>query len=49
LGLNNITNRAALIGAVANIESSPGNGCIIRVTLNPFEQYIDGHYSDRTG
>jgi signal transduction histidine kinase len=49
LGLNNITNRAALIGAVANIESSQGNGCIIRVTLNPFEQYIDGHYSDRTG
>jgi len=49
LGLNNITNRAALIGAAANIESSPGNGCIIRVTLNPFEQYIDGHYSDRTG
>jgi signal transduction histidine kinase len=47
LGLNNIRNRAALIGAVAGIESSPGNGCNIRITLNPFEQYIDGHYPDR--
>jgi signal transduction histidine kinase len=47
LGLNNIRNRAALIGAAAYIESSPGHGCSIRITLNPFEHNIDGHYSDR--
>ena len=39
-GLRNMENRATLIGAVANIESSPGNGCCIKVTLNPSEQHI---------
>lgn len=43
-GLKNITNRAALIGGSATITSSPGNGCDIAVTLNPFKQqfYNDG-------
>ncbi|HWZ16815.1 MAG TPA: ATP-binding protein [Mucilaginibacter sp.] len=50
-GLKNIENRAALIGAVATIESSPGNGCCIKVTLNPLEQqvYADGNYSNSPG
>jgi signal transduction histidine kinase len=39
-GLRNIENRAALIGAAATIDSSPGNGCCINVTLNPSEQHI---------
>lgn len=43
-GLKNITNRAALIGGSATISSSPGNGCSIAVTLNPFKHqfYNDG-------
>ncbi len=35
LGLKNIHNRAALIGAAATIYSSQGNGCRINITLNP--------------
>ena len=34
LGLNNIKNRASLIGAAAVIESSPGKGCTIKVTIS---------------
>lgn len=43
-GLKNMENRATLIGAVATIDSSPGKGCCIKVTLNPLEQrlYTDG-------
>jgi|SRR6185312_1013076 len=37
-GLKNIINRAALIGGSATINSSPGKGCSIIVTLNPFKQ-----------
>lgn len=50
-GLKNMENRAALIGAVATIESSPGKGCCIKVTLNPLEQqvYADGNYSNSPG
>lgn len=50
-GLNNMKNRAFLIGAIANIDSSPGEGCRITVTLNPFEQQLfdDGSPSDRSG
>jgi signal transduction histidine kinase len=33
-GLKNIESRAALIGAVATITSSPGNGCTINLQLN---------------
>jgi signal transduction histidine kinase len=48
-GLRNMENRAALIGALATIDSSPGNGCCIRVSLNPYEQriYTDETHSDR--
>lgn len=48
-GLTNIENRAAVIGAVATIQSSPGNGCNINVTLNLLQQriYIDGNHPDR--
>jgi signal transduction histidine kinase len=37
-GLRNIRNRAALIGGNAMIDSSPGAGCRITVSLNPFKQ-----------
>jgi signal transduction histidine kinase len=48
-GLKNIENRASLIGAVATIDSSPGNGCHILVSMNPFKQqlYVDGTDTDR--
>ncbi len=40
-GLKNMASRAALIGAETSISSSPGNGCIIKVSLNPLEQLIN--------
>lgn len=45
-GLRNIQNRAALIGAEANIDSKPGNGTTIDVILNPLKLrlYTDGTY-----
>jgi signal transduction histidine kinase len=49
LGLRNIKNRAALIGADATINSAPGEGCRIKVTLNPLKLrlYEDGAHQDR--
>jgi len=42
-GLRNMENRAVLIGGKAIIDSKPGNGCRINVSLNPFKQlYTDG-------
>ena len=43
-GLKNMENRAALIGGIAVIDSAPGKGCCVKVTLNPFKQqfYADG-------
>ncbi|PJJ83158.1 sensor histidine kinase [Mucilaginibacter auburnensis] len=43
-GLKNMQNRAAMMGAVANIYSSPGNGCSINIALNPNTKqlYADG-------
>jgi len=43
-GLKNMENRATLIGGTAVIDSSPGKGCIVKVTLNPFKQqfYANG-------
>jgi|SRR5579863_7100145 len=42
-GLRNMENRAALIGGKAVIDSVPGTGCRIHVSLNPFKQfYADG-------
>ncbi len=50
-GLRNIVNRAALIGAEAIINSSPGNGCSINLSLNPLvqETYVNGTYSNSPG
>jgi hypothetical protein len=50
-GLRNMENRAVLIGAASTIDSSPGRGCFIKVTLNPLEQglYADGYHPDRFG
>jgi signal transduction histidine kinase len=50
-GLKNMENRATLIGAASTIDSSPGKGCFIKVTLNPLEQglYADGYHPDRFG
>jgi signal transduction histidine kinase len=50
-GLRNMANRAALIGGVAIIESSPGKGCSIKVSLNPLQlqQYNDATPADRFG
>ncbi|HEY8930673.1 MAG TPA: ATP-binding protein [Mucilaginibacter sp.] len=39
-GLTNIENRATVIGAVATVKSSPGNGCQINVNLNLLQQRI---------
>jgi signal transduction histidine kinase len=42
-GLRNMANRAILIGGKAVIDSTPGMGCRIYVSLNPFKQlYTDG-------
>jgi signal transduction histidine kinase len=43
-GLKNMENRAALIGAVASINSAPGEGCRILIRLNPLikDEYPDG-------
>lgn len=38
-GLRNMENRAALIGGKATIESAPGNGCRINISLNSFKQH----------
>ncbi|WP_259071741.1 sensor histidine kinase [Mucilaginibacter sp. X4EP1] len=49
-GLRNIENRASLIGAVAAIESTPGNGCSIKISLNPLQHSLyDGSHQDRFG
>ncbi len=47
-GLKNMTSRATLIGAVATINSSPGKGCRIEVSLHPIQKsvYTDGNYSN---
>jgi signal transduction histidine kinase len=38
-GLRNIVNRAALIGAAADIDSAPGKGCCIKITIDPLTQH----------
>jgi signal transduction histidine kinase len=48
-GLKNMESRATIIGAVATLESAPGQGCIINITLDPFKQLnIDGTNSNST-
>jgi signal transduction histidine kinase len=48
-GLKNMENRAMLIGAATDIDSSPGKGCSIKISMNPLEQrlYTDGYNPDR--
>jgi signal transduction histidine kinase len=50
-GLKNIKNRAALIGAVAVIDSEPGKGCCVKVTIDPLLQHIyaNGTYQNSSG
>jgi signal transduction histidine kinase len=50
-GLKNIESRAAMIGAVASISSSPGNGCLVSIELNHLTPQINvnGSYTDRIG
>ncbi|MBB5397381.1 sensor histidine kinase [Mucilaginibacter sp. AK015] len=38
-GLKNIVNRAALIGAAAVIDSAPGKGCCIKISIDPLTQH----------
>jgi signal transduction histidine kinase len=45
-GLKNMESRAALIGATSLLTSSPGNGCTVTVSLNPFKQ-LDIDATDR--
>ncbi|MEO6849315.1 MAG: ATP-binding protein [Mucilaginibacter sp.] len=45
-GLKNIENRAALIGGISTIDSAPGKGCSVKVTLKPFKQQL--HANGRT-
>lgn len=42
-GLKNIVNRAALIGAVAVIDSAPGKGCCIKIAIDPLTQQINAN------
>lgn len=47
LGLKNIANRAALIGGSVIIDSSPGKGCCIKVSLTPLKHLnADGSHPD---
>ncbi|OKS88976.1 sensor histidine kinase [Mucilaginibacter polytrichastri] len=39
-GLKNLQNRANLIGAVATIKSSPGNGCSVMISLDPLLEHV---------
>ncbi|MCD8741410.1 histidine kinase [Mucilaginibacter roseus] len=50
-GLKNIGNRAAIIGGHAKLESKPGNGCSIQITLDPLaeQKYVNRTYPDRAG
>ena len=50
-GLKNLQNRAALIGGTATIISSPGNGCSVKIALDPLIEdiYADADYSNSTG
>lgn len=50
LGLKNIETRAALIGGTVSINSTPGNGCSIAVSLNSLNNLQpDGTHSDSFG
>ncbi|MDB5158254.1 MAG: sensor histidine kinase [Mucilaginibacter sp.] len=47
LGLKNMENRAALIGGTFTIDSSPGKGCLINISLTPLKHLnADGNHPD---
>lgn len=47
LGLKNMENRAALIGGTIIIDSSPGKGCLIKISLTPLKHLnADGNHPD---
>lgn len=50
-GLKNIKDRATLIGATAIIDSAPGKGCCVKITIDPLLQqtHADPKYPDSTG
>ncbi|MCC8410512.1 histidine kinase [Mucilaginibacter sp. UR6-1] len=50
-GLRNMENRAAIIGGSAKIESRPGNGCSIKISLDPLaeQKYVNRTHPDSTG
>ncbi|GAA4336741.1 hypothetical protein GCM10023149_45830 [Mucilaginibacter gynuensis] len=50
-GLKNMENRATLIGGTATISSEPGEGCSIKISLDPLvkQNYADGHYPNSAG
>jgi signal transduction histidine kinase len=50
-GLKNMENRAALIGGSATIDSIPGKGCCIKITLDPltYDNYANGTYPNSPG
>ncbi|MEO6150027.1 MAG: sensor histidine kinase [Mucilaginibacter sp.] len=50
-GLKNMDNRAALIGGSATIDSLPGEGCCIKISLDPItrENYANGNYPNSPG
>jgi len=46
-GLKNMESRANIIGAVATLESEPGQGCTINIILDPLKQLnIDGTHTN---
>ncbi|WP_373010660.1 sensor histidine kinase [Mucilaginibacter sp.] len=50
-GLKNMRSRATLIGAVLTINSEPGKGCCIKITIDPLLQqvYANANYPNSTG
>ncbi|GAB3922750.1 hypothetical protein GCM10028827_08200 [Mucilaginibacter myungsuensis] len=49
-GLKNIEHRASLIGAKASLTTAPGEGCIVKIDLDPVKQLnLDGTYPNSAG
>ncbi|RYZ99794.1 MAG: sensor histidine kinase [Sphingobacteriaceae bacterium] len=50
-GLKNMDSRAALIGGSATIDSTPGKGCCIKITIDPitYANYAEGIYTNSPG
>ncbi|MBE9586578.1 sensor histidine kinase [Mucilaginibacter sp. JRF] len=50
-GLRNMESRAAIIGGSAKINSQPGSGCSIKISLDPLaeQKYVNRNHPDSTG